>query len=445
MFGFRKVRPPLTTLQRVDIELLMRKTIEAIGITVVLQSDVVRGLSELRLDLSSPQRLLESASHAVLQRMPMIGDPCQIVVVEDSQLGYPSTYQPGGNDSPARIRIADQTLADPLRTVMELSYQYANHHWHTIADPTPLDIDPRTTNLLPICCGLGVLASDACLYDEQWSQAGYVGWSISKSGYYTAIEIGYALALLSRARGETDPNWARGLRPDSKVTAQQAWRYFAAHEKAGGSLLFDASKVPAAARDMNELAAWLRGDDRAFALAAGYALAKIDELSPLVIEAAIHATHDADIDIVPVATRLLGAARRPTAAAEARVRELIRHTSPQTSLAAIQSASDLGMPLADSGAKISKLLDVFAADSFALVDVIGQQGKAFSFMGPKICEHIARAIRELDDELVNALLDCLQRIVDDPPRLIETVIKSPEIRKESLERLAATSQNTFSS
>ncbi len=114
---------------------------------------------------------------------------------------------------------------------------------------------------------------------------------------------------------------------------------------------------------------------------------------------------------------------------------LIRSGSPPTSLAAIQSAAALGMPLGDYGAQISKLLDLCAEDSFALVDVIGQQGKTFAFMGPKICEHIARAIREFDDELVSSLLRCLGKIVDNPQHSIESLIKSPEIRKEALERL----------
>jgi hypothetical protein len=449
MFGFRKVGPPLTTFQRVDIELLMRKTIETAG-KEVLETDVVTELGQLQLDNSDAGNWLDSVSLEIARRMRMADANLQIDVVAGSDLGYPSKYQPsvdqpsvdqskgdqsGVDQSPARILLADDTLADPLRAVMEIAYQYANHFWQSTANPTSLDIDARTTNLLPICCGLGVLASDASLYDDQWSQAGWSGWSISRSGYYTAVEIGYALALYARARGEVNPKWARALRPDSRETARKAWRYFTEHEKANGSLLFDSDKIPSTNHGMTELAAWLCGDDRAFALAAGYALAQLNDLSPRVIEAAIRATHSGDKDLVPVAARLLGAARRPDAETEARVRALIRCSSPPTSLAAIQSAAALGMPLRDYGAKISKLLDLCAEDSFALVDVIGQQGTTFAFMGPKICEHISRAIREFDDELASALLMCLRKIADNPQHSIETLIKSPEISKEALERL----------
>jgi hypothetical protein len=170
-------------------------------------------------------------------------------------------------------------------------------------------------------------------------------------------------------------------------------------------------------------------------LAAAYALAMLNDLSPLTIEAAIDATRCPDKDLVPVAARLLGKARGANSEAEARVRELIRMGSPQTCLAAIQSASELGMPLVDFSAKISKLLDLLGGNSLLLIEVIGQQGNALGSLGPQICEYTARAIREMDDELTDVLLDCLRKIVDDPRRQVETLIKSPAIREETLKRL----------
>jgi hypothetical protein len=436
MFGFGKIRPPLTTAQRVGIELLMRRTMESVGREAMLEAEIVTDLSMLNLDKSGPEQLVESAAHEVLGRMWMRDARCQIVIVPGTEIGYLSTYRPADDDQQALIRITEDTVADPLRTVMELAYQYAKHYWHTTPGRLPLDSDPPTTHLLPICAGLGVLASDACLYDQQWSQAGWAGWSISRSGYYTADEIGYVLALVARARGEVNPKWARSLRPDSKVTAQRAWRYFAEHEKDGGGLLFDARKIPDSVRDMSELADWLRGDDPAFALAAGHALGRIDELSSLVIEAAIEATHNRDQDIVPVAARLLGGARRACPPAEARVRQLIGHTSPPTSLAAMLSAHALGIPLGEYRAKIVKLLDQYGPEALPLIGVISEQGKPLGFLEAKICEHLAMAIREIDDEWVSALLECLQSIVDAPQQSIERRIKSPEIRREALQRLA---------
>lgn len=436
MFGFGKARPPLTTAQRVHIELAMRRTMESVGREAVLQAEMVTDMSMLDLDSSGTERLVESASREVLTRMWMEDADCQIVVAPYADIGYPSTYRPAADDQPALIRISEDTVADSLRTVMELAYQYALHYWHTLPNRSTADVAPGTTHLLPICAGLGVLASDACLYDQQWSHGGWTGWSISKSGYYTADEIGYALALLTRARGEAKPAWLRSLRPDSKETAQRARRYFAAHEGQGGKLLFDARKIPASQPDMSELAGWLSGDDRSFALAAAQALAQHNELSARAIEAALEATHSRDPDIVPVAAQLLGGARRSSPQVETRVRQLIGHAAPPTALAAVRSAHALGMPLEDHRAQIVNLLDQYGAEALTLVDIIAEQGQRMSKLEPAICQQIAIAIREIDDDWAAALCDCLRQIVEDPQQSIEWRIKSPEIRREALQRLA---------
>ena len=133
----------------------------------------------------------------------------------------------------------------------------AAHHWHGVPGATELDKSPRNADLMPICCGFGVLGSEACLYDDQWSQAGWAGWSISRSGYYSTVEIGYALALLARCRNETSPDWDEHLRLDSRETAALAWKFFASQEKLGRSLLFDAETIPSTQADMSQLATWL--------------------------------------------------------------------------------------------------------------------------------------------------------------------------------------------
>ena len=286
MFWFRKPRPPLTTFQRVDIELLMRRSIEVIGSERVRSSLLVLDLEQLSLDRSSPTRLLQSASRELLDRLPPMDREVALMTRDGEDLGYPAVYKPAQQEQLAQIVIATELLGDPLRTVMELAYQYSEHYWHLVEAPRPLDTDPRTTNLLPICCGLGVLASDSSLYDHQWSQAGYAGWSISRSGYYTAAEIGYAMALLGRFRREDEPPWNDRLRPDSKAIVISARRYFAEQERVGRSLLFDAERIPSTLSDTHQLARWLAGDDPVFALAAAYALCKHQELSGQVIESA---------------------------------------------------------------------------------------------------------------------------------------------------------------
>ncbi|MGI9470660.1 MAG: hypothetical protein ACR2NZ_03940, partial [Rubripirellula sp.] len=305
MFGFRKARAPLTTFQRVDIELLMRKTVETLGLPFIRSVDVVVDLAQLELDTSSQERLISSAEDRVRDYLPTMEASCRTRIVQASDAAYPSVYKAASDNETALIQITDETVGDPLRTVIELAYQYSSHYWHTRPDGSELYRHPRTTHLLPICCGLGVLASDACLYDDQWSRGGWTGWSISRSGYYSTVEVGYALSLFARARGEQNPEWAKKLRLDSLATARQAAKYFDVHLEQGGSLLFEAETVPSSSADLSQLARWLEGEDKSFALAAGFALAKLDELSPRAAEAALTASRSGDPDLVPVAARLL--------------------------------------------------------------------------------------------------------------------------------------------
>lgn len=427
MFGFRKVRTPLTTFQRVDIELLMRRTIDEIGLPFVRQSHVLKSLDELDLDQTNAETLVETAHAEVVSRLPEQQAVCEIQIVTDSEIGYPSTYSAATDHRPATIRLAKETVGDPLRTVMELAFQLSCHHWHGVPAATELDRSARTSDLMPICCGFGVLGSEACLYDKQWSQAGWSGWSISRSGYYSTVEIGYALALFARCRNEVKPAWLSTLRLDSRETAQLAWEFFERHEKAGHCLLFDAETIPSTQADMSQLATWFMGADPAYALASGYALAKLDGLSPRAVEAAIHASRVGDPDVVPVAVRVLGKARTLTPELEKRVLDLCRKSKPRITVAAMQAAVELKLPLDSYRRKLAKLVDYFAGDPSPILELIGSQGEKLAGLAPRIMPRLALALRDDDKQLVDACLVCLLRVQADLEHLVPEFVKSDNL------------------
>jgi hypothetical protein len=317
---------------------------------------------------------------------------------------------------------------------MELAYQYSSHFWHQVSNPRPLDTNPRTTALLPICCGLGILASDASLYDQQWSRQGFAGWSISRCGHYTAQEIGYAVALLARFRGEDQPEWLGRLRLDSRATFKQARRYFARLALARQPLLFEAERIPSSTTDQKQLAAWLSGEDSSFAMAAAYALGQQDEISALALESAMSATRHGEPDLVPLATKLLGRGRTVSDAVVKRVKELMDSPQPATALAAFTAGEALGIPLDSHRRRIGKLLDQYPGDSLPILELVGGQGHAFASLEPQICAHLSRAIQASDDELAAALIECLRRIADRPRQAIERRIRGRETREAALQR-----------
>ena len=178
-------------------------------------------------------------------------------------------------------------------------------------------------------------------------------------------------------------------------------------------------------------------DDPAFALAAAYALCNRDELSDQAIESAVHASRSGDRDLVPIATKLLGRGRESTPMVRQRIRELISDEDPLIAFSAMLSAQAVGISLTGHRRRISKLLDQFAGNSLALLEVVGQQGREFASLESQVCELLVRAIRTSDDEFASALIECLRRIVEEPRRAIEKRIQSKVIREEALQRFDA--------
>ncbi len=435
MFGLRKNRSPLTTARQVDIDLLLRRNVESITPEWVRQVDVVTDIKPWGLDSVEGQQRLEMAADHVLQRLPSAVTRCELAIRSLEDLAFPSTYTPSQEGGAAVITLAGETIADPLRTVTELAYQYACHFWHQFTDGRELDLHPRTTNLFPICCGLGVLASDACFYDQNWTQAGWSGWSMSRAGYYNAAEIGYALALFCRTRHETRPPWISSLRLDSRVAFEKATNYFTAQSRNGNRLLFDAETIPSTRCDPRELAGWLTSEDAVMAYASSLALVQRDDLPPSVAESALTAIRRGDRDLAPAATRVLGRLRTIEPEVESCLQRLITRGSAVMRAAAFESAEKLGMSLEPFQPQLIRLLKQPAVDPLPVLQIIRRQGKAFAAMAPTICQMIGYAIRDEEDLWTQQLIEGLEAIVDDPHAVIEKQIRVPKLREQALEQL----------
>lgn len=81
------------------------------------------------------------------------------------------------------------------------------------------------TDLLTVFLGLGIFSSNAAFYDSNWSDGTMEGWQVGRRGYLSMDMYGYAMALQALSRGETNPNWAKYLRPDVRSPLKRAIRY----------------------------------------------------------------------------------------------------------------------------------------------------------------------------------------------------------------------------
>ncbi len=429
MFEIFLSKPPLSTFSRVDIELLLRRNLEVIGTDVIASAPQATDLSALNLDTSSPSRLITSATDEIARRMRVPLSDVQVTHDDDPEFAFASTYRDGV------IKLHREVTTDPLRTVVEIANQLAHHFWANIPAPRPLDTHDRTTTLMPIAMGLGVLASRAALQESHWSAAGYSGWSMSRCGYYSAIEIGYALALVSRLTGDSNPPWISSLRLDTKKTFQSAHRYFSRHAAAGQSLLFDASRIPASDRSANELSQWLSGRDPAFAMAAAYALAKLDSLPAIAVDEVLKLTHSKDPELVVLAARLLGKAPRDDSRIDRRIQQLASQRSMPITLAALHSASQRDLPMMAYKTQFEKLLSHPNMDVIPVVELIRKHGHAMTSMSSSVCRQAAAAIRFKDTEATEALLVCLREIVADPIAEVETHIRTPGTQVIAIEQI----------
>ena len=419
MFGLFGFKPPLTTRQRAELELLMRRIIQRIGEATVREAEMVCELGQLSLDLADEESLLLSAAAEVRRRMQLTDANVQLKIVRADSIDAAAVYMLG---DPATILVADATLQDPLRSVVALAHEYSHHILLGDGETTRSNSDERLTDLIPICFGLGILQSHASSYFQSWTVGESNAFSASKMGYLNAEEIGYALALLTRCRGETAPDWMRRLRDDSRVTMKRAQRYFRDHERSGGQILFDAGQIPDLQSSQGRLLSWIQGDDPTFALAATWRLAGMDSFDTATIDVLLAATESSDRDVVPMAITLLAGTEHHDQRVVVQLTSLMGDRRPGVAIAAMRAAHALGIDLSDHVGEMTALLDDPSVDFAAVVHLIGQLGEQGQRADAAICKHLARSIRNLKDEKTDMLLRCLRSICTDPATTIGKLV-----------------------
>jgi len=435
MLSLFKDRAPLSLTQRVNLQLLMRRTLKCVGPQVARRAKVVTELAELQLDTSTPASLCDSAAAEIAARFPVTGRSVEITIVSQISDGLPANYRPNSETSGAQIQIHRETLFDPLRAVTVLAAQLANHYWCSSHSSSSDEIDPELFELLPLVCGLGVLAAEASFYDTQWSDRGWQGWSMSRSGYYNAAEIGFTLALLARCRHETRPAYLKAARLDTRATAHKALRYFRRCDQRDIPLLFDAQRIPDHRSRPAELATWLRGDNLQFALAAAYVLDRCEHPSPQIVSAAIEAAESGCTLLMPILIGLIARSGDSTRQVTQIVQRAIASNVPETSVAGLLAAESLGMNMASYKNQVKRLLANYVTESIQLIALVGRVGAEFASLQPTLCGHLAEAIRFSNHEAIEQLLTSLSQICTDPGRAIATEIREADLRNQAMELL----------
>lgn len=131
-----------------------------------------------------------------------------------------------------RIWIEESLLHDPLVLVATMAHELCHVHLlgHQRIPPETEDQEPLT-DLLTVYLGFGLITANAVVRDRNLNQGAFGMWVMSRHGYLTMQDYGYALALFARARDEFSPAWARELRPDVRAAFKASMRLLDAEEE----------------------------------------------------------------------------------------------------------------------------------------------------------------------------------------------------------------------
>ncbi|WP_165440684.1 hypothetical protein [Rubripirellula amarantea] len=439
----------MSTNQRVDIELLVRRTVSVFGREFVCAQSAVSSLSEfidaepakantVSDDFDSEERV-RFVHETLCRRMAIEPHSVTLAIVNDDQLTEAFAYQPSRDDSAAEVQVNSLVADDDLRLVTTIANALAFHVWTKRGD-RDLDTDPRTTMLLPVIMGLGVLVADAALYDDQWSTGGWSGWSLSRLGHYNAMEVGFAMACVATLCGDDKPAWMTSLRLDARATAKRSLRYFRDLQSKGGERLLDASRVPSETREESVLANWIAGEDPDWAVAAlrtvSQRAAVADTyLSSAVLDSTIAATKSTDQAVQTSAITAFAFANPESMspAIESALMRLSKSRSPQTVLAAIESATALGLPHGSFLDSADWLLQRESFDQLPVADWVRRGGTQCVVLQPVICAHLVDAIRFDHQVAMQALASCLSSISDDVEAVIRRYVRDPEMQTRARE------------
>lgn len=141
--------------------------------------------------------------------------------------------------------IDPATLNDPALFIARSSWEIAAILLRDRFDVpmTQSDFAPLA-DLVTIALGLGVFTANSLIKENYWAAGGYSGWSFQKHVFLSLPGLGYALALVSRLRGEDVAFWASSLRADVREAFDREFQVFQRVGGKGFDLIADAVLVP---------------------------------------------------------------------------------------------------------------------------------------------------------------------------------------------------------
>ena len=235
MFNFFKTKLPIDLTDKAWIEYRWSWLCRNLG------AEVMRNAPMLTLaDFPELSDLTEQSALRLFQRISaQLKFPANSVALEflddsedageyddgSSALGF---YEPANDLRGSRVVIATSLLQRPAEMVSTMAHELG-HHLLLVGSGKLFAADEYDheylTDLVSVFTGFGLFTANCTVQDHSYTDGQMSHFHISKSGYLSSIQFGYALGLMAWMRNERSPKWINQLRPDAKVSCRNAIRY----------------------------------------------------------------------------------------------------------------------------------------------------------------------------------------------------------------------------
>ncbi len=454
MFGLFRPKCPVDAREQAWIEMRMAWLGEHLGWDTLRETQTILPTGDF---FPLPYDGSESAAQAIYERVCQYAkqDPNDLPVTLFEDQADPSerlvfgpefwtaehgllACDPGSSSHSPRLYVS-KTIAENLEALIAC-FARGIAGFRMIQDrklPRTAEDFRHIVELMPIWFGLGIFTANTVLAETPGHSALGMGSSLSPRSSLQARDFGYALALASWMKDETQPEWSRHLRRDAEATFVDGLKYL---RKTGDAWFSPESPQPS--RSLSALETDLKsGTDgrRMLALWSVQDWPNDDEKRRLADLVAENLRHHNPI----VRTDALATMDRLGSLGETHFQEVVlalndpKPTVRQAAAFTVGGAArepemvlpELSMLLKDNN------LNVVNAATWA----VGRYGSVASDVAPKVVGVLKLGLVRVQETLIEQAVDSLMAVADDPEAVINEVFHEGdlELARHALEAVAA--------
>jgi len=421
MFGLFRRRPPLDTHKKTWIESRLKWIVDEFGADTVLRAKVVRPIDLPVIDgrhKSEVRRLFEWLA----ERMQVDHSTITLEIVGENDLPHANgTWEP--TETGSLIRVTNTACDNTITLTKVLAHELA--HERLLGEGRisgEVDDHEPLTDLLTTAFGLGICVANATIIEQFHRDNTWYRWEISRSGYLTAAELGYAHAVLAWLRGERHPKWSKELRLDARSAFHRGLRYL---RRTGDSLLSpDNVRQAPSPQSLHSLLDDLRNGTATRRLAALWGLEQLPEVDVEVLAEIRRRIHDRDQDVQCAAITAFGRLADPIEAVD----ELFHHMGDPELPIQLAAAAALGSVESipdDRRAEIEMILrksrEPLVWDAAACR--LSRFGTAAESTAPLLIDPLILALNACRDRSIITLIAAIDALTFDTERFLKSQLE----------------------